>query len=91
MSHHKIWDINKILEREETKLWHASPAQIFAEYLTSVPEKRKSYQNGPEHSKQFTVVAYINNNEVGRGSATTKKSAEMLAAKAALNLFGVKV
>ena len=48
-------------------------------------------ENGPEHSKQFTVVAYINNNEVGRGSATTKKSAEMLAAKAALNLFGVKV
>ena len=48
-------------------------------------------ENGPEHSKQFTVVAYINNNEVGRGSANTKKSAEMLAAKAALNLFGVKV
>ncbi len=41
----------KLLEREETKLWHASPAQIFAEYLTSVPEKRKSYQNGPGHSK----------------------------------------
>ena len=41
----------KILERKENKLWHASPAQIFAEYLTSVSEKRKSYQNGPEHSK----------------------------------------
>ena len=23
----------KLLEREETKLWHASPAQIFAEHL----------------------------------------------------------
>ena len=41
----------KLLEREETKLWHASPEQIFAEYLTSIPKKRKSYQNGPGHSK----------------------------------------
>ena len=41
----------KLLEREETKLWHASPAQIFAEYLATVPKKRKSYQNGPGRSK----------------------------------------
>ena len=41
----------KLLEREETKLWHASPEQIFAEYLTSIPKKRKSYQNGPGRSK----------------------------------------
>jgi hypothetical protein len=25
----------KLLEREETKLWHSSPEQIYAEYLTS--------------------------------------------------------
>ena len=41
----------RLLEREETKLWHASPAQIFAEHLATVPKKRKSYQNGPGHSK----------------------------------------
>ena len=41
----------KLLEREETKLWHASPAQIFAEHLATVPKKRKSYQNGPGRSK----------------------------------------
>ena len=41
----------KLLEREETKLWHASPAQIFAEYLTVKPKRRQSYQNGPGHSK----------------------------------------
>ena len=41
----------KLLEREETKLWHRSPAQIFAEYLATVPIKRKSYQNGPGRSK----------------------------------------
>ena len=41
----------KLLEREETKLWHASPAQIFAEHLAVAPKKRKSYQNGPGRSK----------------------------------------
>ncbi len=41
----------KLLEREETKLWHASPAQIFAEHLLVPKHVRKSYQNGPGHSK----------------------------------------
>ena len=41
----------KLLEREETKLWHASPAQIFAEHLVRHKRSRKSYQNGPGRSK----------------------------------------
>ena len=44
---------------------------------------------GPEHNKRFTVVALINNNEVGRGEAKNKKDAEMQAAKVALKLFGI--
>ena len=41
----------KLLEREETKLWHASPAQIFAEHLACSNRPRQSYQNGPGRSK----------------------------------------
>ena len=41
----------RLLEREETKLWHASPAQIFAEHLSVPIRSRKSYQNGPGRSK----------------------------------------
>ena len=41
----------RLLEREETKLWYASPAQIFAEHLTVPKHSRKSYQNGPGRSK----------------------------------------
>ena len=41
----------RLLEREETKLWHASPEQIFAEYLSVPKRSRKSYQNGPGRSK----------------------------------------
>ena len=47
--------------------------------------------SGPEHKKEFTVVAKVNNNIVGRGVAGTKKNAEMVAAGKALELFGFKL
>ena len=46
-------------------------------------------EEGPEHSKLFHVAAVINNNIVGRGHGKTIKSAEQMAARAALELFGV--
>lgn len=45
--------------------------------------------DGPEHDKVFTVVAKINSNEVGRGTAKRLKDAQMKAAAAALSLFGI--
>lgn len=48
-------------------------------------------QTGPDHHKQFSVVAKVNNNIVGKGIAFSKKNAQMLAAKDALILFGFKV
>ena len=42
---------HRLLEREETKLWYASPAQIFSEYMTVPKRSNKSYQNGPGRSK----------------------------------------
>jgi hypothetical protein len=41
----------KLLEKEETKLWHLSSAQIFAEYMAKPKRLNKSYQNGPGRSK----------------------------------------
>ena len=55
----------------------------------SLLEYRLVSEEGPEHEKLFTVEAVINNNVVGKGSAKTKKNAEMQAAKMALQLFGV--
>ena len=54
-------------------------------------EYRVISEEGPEHNKSFTVAAFVNNNEVGRGSGRTKKLAEMQAAKMALKLFGVSL
>lgn len=54
-------------------------------------EYRVINEDGPDHDKRFTVAAFVNNNEVGRGSGRTKKLAEMKAAKMALELFGVQI
>ena len=49
----------RLLEREETKLWHASPAQIFAEYMAKPKRSNKSYQNGPRRSKLVPFAEQI--------------------------------
>lgn len=56
---------------------------------SSVLEYLTVSETGPEHDKRFSVVAKINNNVVGRGTASTRKDAEMIAAKEALALFGI--
>ena len=58
---------------------------------SAILEYKTILEEGPEHNKRFTVAAYINNNEVGRGRGRTKKLAEMQAAKMALKLFGVSI
>ena len=46
-------------------------------------------ETGPDHAKVFIATAYINNNKVGDGKGTSKRAAEMQAAKVALRLFGI--
>lgn len=64
----------KLLEREETKLWHASPAQIFAEHLAV--KKRKNYQNGPSRSKLAPYAEQIRAWQV-KGLTLRKITAEL--------------
>ena len=56
----------------------------------SILEYRVVSETGPEHEKEFSVVACVNNNIVGNGKAGSKKEAEMNAAMEALRLFGVE-
>lgn len=68
--------------------------QLFYDSKTILQEKvQKKGQNlryeivgekGPDHDKQFTVEAYINDKAVGRGIGRTKKAAEQQAAYAVL-------
>ncbi len=45
-------------------------------------------ESGPDHKKEFEVVARLNSNVIGRGKGHSKREAEQNAAKEALRLFG---
>jgi ribonuclease-3 len=44
---------------------------------------------GPDHSKTFSIVVLINNQELGRGTGASKKEAQQAAASDALTHFDV--
>lgn len=45
-------------------------------------------EKGPDHNKSFTVEVHLNSNIIGKGTGRSKKQAEQLAAKEALELMG---
>ncbi|MBR5558735.1 MAG: ribonuclease III [Oscillospiraceae bacterium] len=65
---------------------------ILQEIVQQNPEERVTYalvgQSGPDHDKRFEVEVRLNSNVIGRGVGRSKKSAEQLAAKEALELMG---
>ncbi len=65
---------------------------ILQEIVQQNPEERVTYvlvgQSGPDHDKRFEVEVRLNSNVIGRGIGRSKKSAEQLAAKEALELMG---
>lgn len=62
------------------------------EVIQKNPEERVEYvlidESGPDHNKSFTVDVMLNSNRIGRGIGRSKKEAEQLAAKEALELMG---
>ena len=74
---------------------HIEEARRGADYKTQLQElvqrranRRISYrlveESGPDHNKRFTFEVLINDEPVGRGSGRTKKEAEQMAARRAL-------
>lgn len=71
----------------------------FKDYKTALqeiiqrnPEESVTYiltgEEGPDHNKSFTVEVHLNSNVIGKGTAKSKKRAEQMAAKQALELMG---
>ncbi|MBR2912567.1 MAG: ribonuclease III [Oscillospiraceae bacterium] len=72
---------------------------LFGDYKTALqeviqrnPEEKVEYilinESGPDHSKTFAVEVCLNSNVIGRGTGKSKKEAEQMAAKEALELMG---
>ena len=62
------------------------------EIIQQNPEEKLDYvlvgETGPDHDKRFTVEVLLNSNIIGRGTGRTKKEAEQMSAKEALELMG---
>ncbi|MBE6848428.1 MAG: ribonuclease III [Ruminococcus sp.] len=74
-------------------------SMLFGDYKTALqevvqknPEEKVEYllidESGPDHSKTFAVEVCLNSNVIGRGKGRSKKEAEQMAAKEALELMG---
>ncbi len=65
---------------------------LLQEIIQKNPEEHLSYhlvdQWGPDHDKHFVVEIHLNSNVIGRGEGKSKKNAEQVAAKQALELMG---
>lgn len=65
---------------------------MLQEIIQKNPEEKIAYvlvgEDGPDHDKHFTVEVRLNSNVIGRGESRSKKGAEQLAAKEALELMG---
>ena len=62
------------------------------EIIQKNPEERVRYvvvdEQGPDHSKTFTVEVRLNSNVIGTGTGHSKKEAEQNASREALSLMG---
>lgn len=58
--------------------------EIVQERLKKSPHYKILSTHGPDHAKQFSVGVFINNQEYGKGTGSSKQEAEELAAKEAL-------
>lgn len=83
--------VKEILEHEDEQTFKDYKT-ILQEIIQKNPEERVSYylvgQSGPDHDKRFEVEVRLNSNVIGRGIGRSKKNAEQLAAKEALELMG---
>ncbi|MDO4788708.1 MAG: ribonuclease III [Johnsonella sp.] len=85
--------LNFILNDIESKVFFYDSKTILQEAIQregrNQPEYRLLSESGPDHSKMFSVSVHLEDRELGRGRANSKKQAEQLAAHEALKRLGI--
>lgn len=65
---------------------------VLQEVVQKNPEEKVEYvligEEGPDHNKRFVVEVMLNSQVIGKGKGRSKKEAEQIAAKEALELMG---
>ena len=88
---HILRFIPKDIQESKKPVFHDFKT-ILQEIVQKNPEEKVEYvlvgEEGPDHNKRFVVEVCLNSNVIGRGKGRSKKEAEQLAAKEALELMG---
>lgn len=75
-----------------TKMAYGDYKTVLQEIVQKNPEEKVEYvligEEGPDHNKRFVVEVTLNSQVIGTGKGRSKKNAEQLAAKEALELMG---
>ena len=83
--------VTEMLEHEDS-LSFKDYKTILQEIIQQNPEEILVYklvgEKGPDHDKRFVVDVMLNSNVIGKGEGRSKKNAEQMAAKEALELMG---
>ena len=75
--------INKTISTG-TKDYKSQLQELYQEKTKSIPKYELAEKTGPDHAQTFTVYVLLGNKKFGPASAKSKKEAEQLAAKMAL-------
>ena len=82
-----LWGLADAIEAEmgaaQLRNWKSTLQELTQERLREVPSYEVVATRGPDHRKEFEVVALVGGRERGRGSGPSKKAAEQVAAEAA--------
>ncbi|MBC8569256.1 ribonuclease III [Zongyangia hominis] len=83
--------VKKQVEKEK-KVFFKDYKTTLQEIIQQNKEEQLSYvlvqESGPDHDKHFVVEVHLNSNVIGKGEGRSKKDAEQMAAKEALELMG---
>lgn len=80
-----FYDAVEVALKQPLRNWKAELQDYSQKRYQRPPIYKVLKESGPDHSKIFEVVAYIEDKEVGIGSGSSKKQAEQAAAQNALN------
>lgn len=80
--------ITGILAKSAYKDNKSRMQEIAQSRFKSTPHYQLEAESGPDHSKVFTVSAYIGTEKYGTGTGKSKQEAQEAAAKATLELIG---
>jgi len=86
---HFSQEIQVILQKPGRN-WKAELQDYSQKKYQKPPIYKVEKETGPDHSKVFYVIAYLDEKEVGKGVGTSKKEAEQSAAQEALRKLNVQ-